>query len=46
METCTYGLGAGMEKPTAERRKGALCRAYNSVVMPVWVIRMNTTVNF
>ena len=33
METCTYGLGAGTEKPTAERRQGALYRAYRSVNM-------------
>ena len=43
METCTYGLGAGMEKPTAERRKGALCRAYSFAVMTVWGIHTNTT---
>lgn len=28
METCKYGLGAGMRKPTAERRQGVLYRAY------------------
>ena len=43
METCTYGLGAGMEKPTAERRKGALCRAYNSVSTKAWVTVMSIT---
>ena len=28
METCKYGSGAGTEKPTAERQKGTLYRAY------------------
>jgi hypothetical protein len=28
METCMYGSGAGTEKPTAERQKGTLYRAY------------------
>jgi hypothetical protein len=28
VETCKYGLGAGMRKPTAERRQGVLYRAY------------------
>lgn len=28
METCTFGLGAGMGKPIAERRQGVLYRAY------------------
>jgi len=46
METCTYGLGAGMEKPTAERRKGALCRAYNSVATHPLLIPMNIIVSF
>ena len=46
METCTYGLGAGMEKPTAERRKGALCRAYSSAAMTAWVIHTSITPAF
>ena len=29
METCMYGSGAGTEKPTAERQKGTLYRAYD-----------------
>ena len=46
METCTYGLGAGTEKPTAERRQGALYRAYSSVSMPQWVTRMSIILRY
>ena len=28
METCKYGSGAGKRKPTAVKRKGVVCRAY------------------
>lgn len=31
METCKYGSGAGKRKPTAVKRKGVVCRAYNEV---------------
>ncbi len=31
METCMYGSGAGTEKPTAERQKGTLYRAYRPI---------------
>ena len=34
METCMYGSGAGTEKPTAERQKGTLYRAYTKE--PSW----------
>ena len=30
METCKYGSGAGKRKPTAVKRKGVVCRAYNT----------------
>ena len=29
METCKYGSGAGKRKPTAVKRKGVACRAYD-----------------
>lgn len=39
METCKYGSGAGKRKPTAVKRKGVVCRAYeqiaNKSVMPL-----------
>ena len=32
METCKYGSGAGKRKPTAVKRKGVACRAYNMLL--------------
>lgn len=31
METCTYGSGAGLGKPTAVMRQGVSCRAYSHI---------------
>lgn len=35
METCTYGWGQTLRKPTAERRQGTVCRAYHVTLVPI-----------
>ena len=38
METCMYGSVAGTEKPTAERQKGTLYRAYKVAFCSFWAL--------